>query len=96
MHKGPVEPILDALLRIGMEGRPVDETLRKADIPRKDRGQWRTFLLSGAALLLGIPSALFYPGEPLARLPFLASILARRHPRGRSAGSAKSGTARSG
>ena len=74
-HKGPVEPILDALLRIGMEGRPVDATLRKTDIPRKDSSQWRIFLLSGAALLIGIPLSLFYPDEPLARLPFLVSIL---------------------
>ncbi|MEW6719806.1 MAG: cation-translocating P-type ATPase [Thermodesulfobacteriota bacterium] len=74
-HTGPVEPILEALRRIGMEGRPVDETLRKADIPRGDRAQYRTLLLAGAALLAGIPPALAFPGEPLARLPFLASIL---------------------
>ncbi|MBE0602574.1 MAG: cation transporter, partial [Deltaproteobacteria bacterium] len=75
VHKGPVEPILEALRRIGMEGLPVDETLRKADLPRKDSGQWRTLLLSGALLLLGVLLYAFLPGEPLARLPFLASIL---------------------
>lgn len=74
-HKGPLEPILDTLLRIGMEGRPVEGTFRKADIPRKNLSQWRTFLLSGAALLIGIPLSLLYPNEPLARLPFLVSIL---------------------
>ncbi|MBE0603541.1 MAG: cation-translocating P-type ATPase, partial [Deltaproteobacteria bacterium] len=75
VHKGPVEPILEALQRIGMEGLPVDETLRKADLPRKDGGQWITLLLSGAALLLGILLYALLPVEPLARLPFLASIL---------------------
>ncbi len=74
-HEGPVEPILEVLRRIGMEGRPVDETLRKADLPRKDISQWRTLLLAGAALLLGILLYAFLPGEPLARIPFLASIL---------------------
>ena len=74
-HTGPVEPILDTLLQIGMEGRPVNKTLQKADIPRKDYSQWRTFLLSGAALLIGIPLSFFYPDETLARLPFLVSIL---------------------
>jgi hypothetical protein len=29
-HRGPVEPVLDALRHIGMEGTPVDETLRKS------------------------------------------------------------------
>ncbi len=74
-HKGPVEPVLDALREIGMEGRPIDETIRRADLPRADRGQRRAFLLAGAALLLGISLTAFLPGEPLARLPFLASIL---------------------
>jgi Cd2+/Zn2+-exporting ATPase len=74
-HKGPVDPILDALRRIGMEGHPMDEALRKADIPPENRGQRRTFLLAGAALLLGISLVAFFPGEPFARLPFLASIL---------------------
>ena len=74
-HKGGVEPILDALRRIGMEGRPVDETLRKADLPRSDRGQWNTFLLAGAALAPGILLTALLPGEPLARLPLLAAIL---------------------
>jgi Cd2+/Zn2+-exporting ATPase len=74
-HRGPVEPVLDALRHIGMEGTPVDETLRKVDLPRTDLGQWRTLLLAGAALLLGVALYALFPGGPLARLPFLASIL---------------------
>ena len=70
VHEGPVEPILEALRRIGMEGRPVDETLRKADLPPKDSVQWRTLLLAGAALLLGILLYVLLPGEPLARETF--------------------------
>ena len=74
-HKGPADPVLDALKRIGMEGRPVDDTLKKADIPKNDLAQYRTFLLAGAALVVGIFMVLLYPGKPLARLPFLASII---------------------
>jgi Cd2+/Zn2+-exporting ATPase len=53
----------------------VDEALRKADLPREDRGPLRTFSLAGAALLCGICLRAFLPAEPLARLPFLAAIL---------------------
>jgi Cd2+/Zn2+-exporting ATPase len=74
-HRGEVEPILDALLRIGMEGHPLDHALRRAELPVSDKGPRRTFFLSGAALLLGAASLILFPGEPLVRLPFLASIL---------------------
>ena len=75
LHRGEVEPVLDALRRIGMEGHPLDEALRRGEIPSSDRGPRGTFLLSGAALLLGAAALLLFPGESLARLPFLASIL---------------------
>jgi Cd2+/Zn2+-exporting ATPase len=74
-HRGEVEPILDALRRIGMEGHPLDDALRRAEIPSSDKGPRNTFLLSGAALLLGAGSQILFPGESLVRLPFLASIL---------------------
>ncbi|MBP2678181.1 MAG: heavy metal translocating P-type ATPase [Deltaproteobacteria bacterium] len=74
-HRGEVEPILDALRRIGMEGRPLGDALRRAEIPSSDRTPRNTFLLSGAALLLGVAARILFPAEPLVRLPFLASIL---------------------
>jgi Cd2+/Zn2+-exporting ATPase len=74
-HRGDAMPVLDALRRIGMEGHPVDEALEKAALPRENRGPLRTFYLAGAALLCGIFLRALLPAEPLARLPFLASIL---------------------
>ena len=74
-HRGDVEPILDALRRIGMEGHPLDDALRRVELPSSDRGHRNTFLLSGAALLLGAGSLALFPGESLVRLLFLASIL---------------------
>jgi Cd2+/Zn2+-exporting ATPase len=74
-HRGEVEAILDALRRIGMEGHPLDDALRGAKLPSSSRAPRNTFLLSGAALLLGAGSQVLFPGEPLARLPFLAAIL---------------------
>jgi len=74
-HRGEVEPILDVLRRIGMEGHPLDDALRQAEIPSSGRGPRITFLLSGTALLLGAASQVLFPGESLVRLLFLASIL---------------------
>ncbi|RJP20874.1 MAG: cation-translocating P-type ATPase [Deltaproteobacteria bacterium] len=74
-HRGGVEPILESLRRIGMEGHPVDEALRKADLPAGDRTSLRTFFLAGAALLLGASLHVLLPPSLGVRLPFLASIL---------------------
>ncbi len=74
-HRGEAEPILDALRGIGLEGHAVDEAFEKADLPRENRGPLRTFCLAGAALLCGVFLRALLPAEPLARLPFLASIL---------------------
>jgi Cd2+/Zn2+-exporting ATPase len=74
-HRGEVEPILDALRKIGMEGRPLDDALRRAEIPSSEKRHRSTFLLSGATLLLGAGSMILFPGESLVRLFFLASIL---------------------
>jgi len=74
-HRGSVTPVLSALRRIGMEGHPVDEALRAANLPEANRAPLNVFLLSGAALLLGALLRAVFPGNPLARLPFLAAIL---------------------
>ncbi|MBP2686799.1 MAG: cadmium-translocating P-type ATPase, partial [Deltaproteobacteria bacterium] len=37
-HRREVEPILDALRRIGMEGHPLDDALRRAELPSSDKG----------------------------------------------------------
>ncbi len=74
-HRGEAEPILEALRRIGMEGHLVGGAFEKADLPRENRGPLRTFYLAGAALLCGTGLFALLPEEPLARLPFLASIL---------------------
>jgi len=74
-HRGDAGPILDALRRIGMEGLPVDAALEQADLPRESRGPLRTFCLAGVALLCGVVLRALFPSEPLARLPFLASIV---------------------
>jgi len=74
-HRGEVEPILDALLRIGMEGHPLDDALRRAEIPSSDRTPRTTFLLSGAALLLGAGSRILFPGNPWSASSFSASVL---------------------
>jgi Cd2+/Zn2+-exporting ATPase len=58
-----------------MEGRPLDDALRRAKLPTSDKGPRNTFLLSGATLLLGTGALIFFPGESLAPLLFLASIL---------------------
>lgn len=74
-HQGELEPILDALRRIGMEGHTLDDALRRAELPPSDKGARTVFLLSGAALLLGAGFRALFPGESLVRLPFLVSIL---------------------
>ncbi|HEX9204498.1 MAG TPA: cation-translocating P-type ATPase, partial [Candidatus Deferrimicrobiaceae bacterium] len=74
-HRGDAEPLLHALRRIGLEGHPLDGALHGANVPEPDRAHRTTFLLSGAALLLGAALRTFLPGEPLGRLPFLAAIL---------------------
>jgi len=74
-HRCDVESILDALRRIGMEGRPLDDALRGAKLPPSDKAHRNAFLYSAAFLLLGAAAQILLPAEPLVRLPFLASIL---------------------
>jgi Zn2+/Cd2+-exporting ATPase len=74
-HRGDAEPILEALRHIGLEGHPVDEALRKAEVPQENRRHLRTFCFAGAALLAGVCLRYVPVPERLARLPLLLSIL---------------------
>jgi len=74
-HRGDAASILSALRSIGLEGHPVDEALRVANIPEANRAHLNTLLLSGAALLFGALLRVLLPEEALARIPFLAAIL---------------------
>jgi Cd2+/Zn2+-exporting ATPase len=61
-HRGELEEILAALRAIGMEGHPVDESLRKAAIPEAPKASLTIFYLSAA---LSWQGASFSP-PPLA------------------------------
>jgi Cd2+/Zn2+-exporting ATPase len=75
-HRGDLEKILAALRTIGMEGHPVDESLRKADIPEAPKAPLTTFYLSASLLLAGALLSFFLPLSPWAGRFFLAAILA--------------------
>ncbi len=75
-HRGDLGEILAALEAIGMEGHPVDESLRKADIPEAPKASLVPFFLSAFPLLAGALFALFLPASPWAGRCFLAAILA--------------------
>lgn len=75
-HRGDVEEILAALRSIGMEGHPVDESLRKADIPETSKASLATFYLAGALLLAGTILFALIPGSPWAGRLFLAAVVA--------------------
>jgi len=75
-HRGELEEILAALRTIGMEGHPVDESLRKADIPEPPKAPLTTFFLSASLLLSGAMIAFFLPVSPWAGRFFLAAVLA--------------------
>ncbi len=75
-HRGELEEILAAFRAIGMEGHPVDESLRKADIPEASKASLTIFYLSASLLLAGALLAIFLPASPWAGRCFLAAILA--------------------
>ena len=75
-HRGELEEILAALRAIRMEGHPVDESLRKADIPEASKAPLTTFYLSASLLLAGALLAFFLPVSPWAGRFFLAAVLA--------------------
>ncbi len=74
-HRGELEEILAALRTIGMEGHPVDESLRKADIPEAPNAPLTTFYLSASLFLAGTLLAFFLPVSPWAGRFFLAAVL---------------------
>jgi len=75
-HRGDLEEILSALRAIRMEGHPVDESLRRADIPEAPKASLTTFFLSAALLLSGAALLLFPASAAWAGPSFLASVLA--------------------
>lgn len=75
-HRCDTAEILSALRALGMEGRSVDESLRKADIPEAGRSHLSTFFASGALLLAGAVLHAFLPGAPWSRGLFLAAVVA--------------------
>jgi Zn2+/Cd2+-exporting ATPase len=75
-HRCDADEILSALRALGMEGRPLDESLRKAAIPEAGRAHLATFFASGALLLAGAVFPLFLPGAPWTRWLFLAAVVA--------------------
>ncbi|HSL91438.1 MAG TPA: cation-translocating P-type ATPase [Candidatus Limnocylindrales bacterium] len=75
-HRGSLEEILAALGTIGMDGHPVDESLRKADIPEASKTSLVPFYLSASLLLSGAFLALLLPASPWAGRLFLAAVLA--------------------
>ena len=52
-HRGEAGAVLAALKGIGMEGHPVDESLRRADIPEATKSPLATFYVSAALFLAG-------------------------------------------
>jgi Cd2+/Zn2+-exporting ATPase len=75
-HRCDLEEVLSALRAIGMEGHPVDESLRKAGIPEADRTHLTTFSLSAALILAGAFFLLLFPGTPWGNGFFLVAVLA--------------------
>lgn len=75
-HRGELGEILASLRTIGMEGHPVDESLRKADIPEPPKAPLATFFISASLFLAGALIAVILPGSPWAGRFFLAATVA--------------------
>ena len=75
-HRGEADAVLAALKGIGMEGHPVDESLRAADIPEATGTPLTTFYASAALFLAGGAVFLLSPGSPWAGRLFLAAVVA--------------------
>ena len=75
-HRGDLEEILTALRSIGMEGHPIDESLRKAAILEPSRVSLNTFFLSAALLLAGAVLSVFLPGPGWPTRLFAAAVIA--------------------
>ncbi len=75
-HRCELGEILAALRAIGMEGHPLGESLRHADIPEETRTPLVTFFVSAGLLGAGTLLYLSAPSSPWAGRFFLAAILA--------------------
>ncbi len=75
-HRGDADRILSALKSVGMEGHPVDESLRKADIPEATRSPLTTFYVSAALFLAGGLAHVLLTGTAWDERLFLAALLA--------------------
>lgn len=79
-HRGDVDEVLAALRKIGMEGHPADESLRRAEIPESGKIPLRTFVLSLVLLLCGAVAHFHAPGLSWGNRLFLAAVLAGGFP----------------
>jgi Cd2+/Zn2+-exporting ATPase len=75
-HRGGLSELLEVLNSIGMEGRPVDESLRKADIPEPSKGPLVSFLLSAVLLSAGVLSRVLAQDGSLSNGLLLAAAIA--------------------
>jgi len=75
-HRCGLEEVLSALRAIGMEGHPVNGSLRKAGIPEADRTHLATFSLSAALVIAGAFLPLLFPGTSWGNGFFLVAVLA--------------------
>ena len=75
-HRCGPDEILTALRSIGMDGRPVEDSFRRADIPESGRPFLAVFGLSAALVCVGAILSLALPGAAWMKIFFLAAILA--------------------
>jgi Cd2+/Zn2+-exporting ATPase len=75
-HRGGIEEVLSELSAAGMEGHPVDESLRKADIPEPSKASLADFFLSAALLLGGGLAHLLLQDSSWPPRLFLAAVVA--------------------
>ncbi|GAB4373634.1 MAG: heavy metal translocating P-type ATPase [Deltaproteobacteria bacterium] len=75
-HRCDVGEILAALKEIGMEGRPVEDSLRREDLPGTGGEHLAAFVLSAALLSAGAASVLLFPAVSWTKGFFLAAVLA--------------------
>jgi len=75
-HRGEADRILSALKAIGMEGHPVDESLRTADIPEATKSPLTMFYVSAALFFAGGIVHFLLPASPWDERLFLSALVA--------------------
>jgi len=75
-HRCATVEILSALSAIGMDGHPVDESLRRADLPESGSPHLTVFALSAVLLCAGAVAWFLYPDLSWTKGFFLAAVLA--------------------